>query len=196
MRILLLLALAITLSGCMRGSDLAAGANRQLSDVGLLQNSRLERQGNWRLQADSALLIAQSYYVPNGQGLPDNRLAEITFKGFVEYFPWLRRAIVPLDLQSALEEARRQQAHYLLYVRFASSGPALGEQPKAGSGVERSVVQLMLIEVGNGHLVDSVRISNRKGWFSADDTTLETQLSAPLREYAGRLLGLQPEAGG
>ena len=52
MRSLILLLALCALSGCMKASDLAAGAEYHLRDAGVLDHSDTRRSASWRLQAD------------------------------------------------------------------------------------------------------------------------------------------------
>ena len=127
MRLLLLTLALLALGGCMRVSDLADGAEYHLRDAGVLDHGRTERMASRRLQQDSFIYIAQGHFVPPGQGYPrPNVVAEEAFKGFVEYFPMVRRARAPLGLEEAMGQARKAGAHYLLYSRFAYSDDRIG----------------------------------------------------------------------
>jgi len=50
----------------------------------------------------------------------------------------------------------------------------------------------MLVEVGSGYLVDTVNIRNRGGLLSSYNNKPEDLIRPPLRDYARRLLGLNP----
>jgi hypothetical protein len=127
MRGVVLLVGVLLLGGCMKPSDLADKAIYQLRDVGVLDHSQARRASPWRLQADSFIYIAQGHFVPPGGAYPrPNVVAEEAYKGFVEYFPMVRRAKSPLGLEEALTEARSAGAHYLLYSRFAYADDRIG----------------------------------------------------------------------
>ncbi|WXL24230.1 DUF4823 domain-containing protein [Ectopseudomonas mendocina] len=198
MRIAVLLAAALTLSGCMKPSDLADGAVNQLRDVGMLDHSHTQRVSNWRLQPDSFIYIAQGAFTPSGGAYPrPNVVAEEAFNGFVEYFPMVRRAKSPIGLEEAMAEARSLGAHYLLYSRFASANDRIGsveeweEQGDWGNlGTDKAVIHLMLLETNTRYLVDSARIRNRGGLLSLYDAKPEELIRPPLEDYAQRLLGL------
>ncbi|MFC3609053.1 DUF4823 domain-containing protein [Stutzerimonas tarimensis] len=186
------------LGGCMKVSDMAEVSRQHLRDVGLLDHSVAQRSSGWRLQADSAIFIAQGHFVPAGEAYPrPNVVADSAFTGFVEYFPRVRRAAQPLGLEEALEQGRHAGSHYILYSRFASADDRIGtyeewnEQRAANRlGVDSGVVQLMLIEIGTGYLVDTARIRVRGGLLSIYDTRPEDLLLRPFQQYAQRLLGL------
>lgn len=199
MRILLLVLLLAGLQGCMKPSDLADGALYQLRDVGVLDHSRVQRASPWRLQADSSIYIAQGHFTPPGQPHHPraNVVAEEAFKGFVEYFPMVRRARAPLGLEQALNEAREAGAHYLLYSRFAYADDRIGtveewedQEALDRLGTDRSVIQLMLLDTGSRYLVDTARIRTRGGVLTLYDKKPEDLIGPPLRDYARRLLGL------
>jgi hypothetical protein len=198
MRIAVLIAAALMLSGCMKPSDLADGAMNQLRDVGMLDHSHTQRVSNWRLQPDSFIYIAQGHFVPPGGAYPrPNVVAEEAYNGFVEYFPMVRRAKAPLGLEAAMTEARSFGAHYLLYSRFASADDRIGtveewEEQEALDrlGTDRAVIQLMVFETSTRYLVDSARIRNRGGLLSLYDAKPEELIRPPLEDYAQRLLGL------
>lgn len=198
MRSLLLVLTIMAMSGCMKVSDLADGAAYQLRDVGILDHSQTSRSNTWRLQADSFIYIAQGHFVPPGDAYPrPNVVAEEAFKGFVEYFPMVRRARAPLGLEEAMGEARAAGAHYLLYSRFAAADNRIGtveewEDQEAVDrlGTDRSVIQLMLIETNTRYLVDTARIRSRGGFLTFYDAKPEHLLGPPLQDYARKLLGL------
>ncbi len=198
MRIVIVGLLLAALGGCMKVSDMAEATGYHLRDAGVLDHSRMQRASGWRLQADSSIFIAQGHFVPPGNAYPrPNVVAEEAFKGFVEYFPLVRRAPVPLGLAEALEQARDAGAHYLLYTRFAAADDRIGsyeewDEQRAVDrlGVDRGVVQLMLLEVSTRYLVDTARISARGGLISIYDARPEDLLQRPFRDYAQRLLGL------
>ena len=123
-------------------------------------------------------------------------VAEEAFKGFVEYFPRVRRAQAPQGLEQALQEARGFGAHYLLYRRFAAADDRIGTEAEWEDqealdrlGVDSSVIQLMLIEIGSGYLVDTARIRSRGGFLTFYDNRPEDLIGPALREYAQRLIG-------
>ena len=198
MRSLILLLALCALGGCMKASDLAAGAEYHLRDAGVLDHSDTRRSASWRLQADSFVYIAQSHYVPPGDAHPrPNVVAEEAFKAFVEYFPLVRRSPRPLGLDQAMIEARSAGAHYLLYTRFADADDRIGtveewedEESLDRLGVDSGVIQLMLIETNTRYLVDSTRIRNRGGFLTFYDAKPEDLIGPPLEEYARSLIGL------
>ncbi|MDY0250906.1 MAG: DUF4823 domain-containing protein [Pseudomonas sp.] len=200
MRQLLLIILSITLASCMKVSDLTVGAGEQLRDVRLLNHSEIKRANNWRLQADSAIYISQGLFVPLGySSAQSNIVAQEAFNAFIEYFPRVHRASQPLGFDEALLAARNQGADYLLYTRFAQGNDRIGnideaKEAKNGArfGVDRSAIHLMLVEVGSGYLVDTVNIRNRGGFLTSYNNKPEDLIRPPLRDYARRLLGLNP----
>lgn len=198
MRSLFLIVGVLLLGGCMKVSDLADGAIYQLRDVGVLDHSQTRRASPWRLQADSFIYIAQGHFVPPGGAYPrPNVVAEETYKGFVEYFPMVRRAKSPLGLEEAMAEAREVGAHYLLYSRFAFADDRIGtveewedQEALDRLGTDRGVIQLMLIETNTRYLVDTTRIRSRGGFLTLYDAKPEDLIGPALQDYARRLLGL------
>lgn len=198
MRSQLLIVGVLLLGGCMKVSDLADSAIYQLRDVGVLDHSQTRRASSWRLQADSFIYIAQGHFVPPGGAYPrPNVVAEEAYKGFIEYFPMVRRAKAPLGLEESLAEAREAGAHYLLYSRFAYADDRIGtieewEDQEAVDrlGTDRGVIQLMLIETNTRYLVDTARIRGRGGLLTLYDAKPEDLIGPALQDYARRLLGL------
>jgi hypothetical protein len=198
MRSLISILALMVLGGCMKVSDLADGATYQLRDAGFLDHGRTERMASRRLQQDSFIYIAQGHFVPPGTAYPrPNVVAEEAFKGFVEYFPMVRRARSPAGLEDAMAQARGAGAHYLLYSRFAYADDRIGtgdewadQQVLDRLGTDRSVIQLMLIETNTRYLVDSTRIRSRGGFLTFYDAKPEDLLGPPLRDYARSLIGL------
>jgi len=200
MRSLILLLALCALGGCMKTSDLAAGAEYHLRDAGVLDHSDTRRSASWRLQADSFVYIAQSHYNPPGGASPrPNVVADEAFRAFVEYFPLVRRSPTPLGLDEAMNEARTAGAHYLLYTRFADADDRIGtveewedEEALDRLGIDSGVLQLMLIETNTRYLVDTARIRNRGGILTFYDNQPADQLRAPFEQYARTLLGVSP----
>ncbi|MDT3720019.1 DUF4823 domain-containing protein [Pseudomonas oryzihabitans] len=197
-RFLMVAVLLACLGGCMNVSDMASGVEYHLRDAGLLDHSRTQRLNNFRLQADSYIYIAQGAFVPIGHPYArPNVVAEEAFKGFVEYFPRVRRADKPEGFDDAMAKARQLGAHYLLYTRFAGADDRIGtweefeDQDDIGRvGRDRSVVQMMLVEVATFRLVDTASIRSRGGFLTFYDERPEDLLGPALNEYAQRLLGL------
>lgn len=198
MRSLVLLMALMALGGCMNVSDMGEGARYHMSDAGLLDHSDTQRSMSLRLQPDSFIFIAQGAFVPPGGAYPrPNVVAEEAFKGFIEYFPLVRRAQSPIGLEQALTEARAVGAHYLLYTRFAKADNRIGngdewydEQAVDRLGVDTGVVQMMLIETSTRYLIDTTRIRSRGGLLTFHDNKPEDLLGPPLENYARSLLGL------
>jgi hypothetical protein len=198
MRSSMLILALLVLGGCMKVSDLADGATYQLRDAGFLDHGRAERMASRRLQQDSFIYIVQGHFVPPGAAYPrPNVVAEEAFKGFVEYFPLVRRARSPAGLEEAMGQARAAGAHYLLYSRFAYADDRIGtgdewadQQVLDRLGTDRSVIQLMLIETNTRYLVDTARIRSRGGFLTFYDAKPEDLLGPPLRDYARSLIGL------
>ncbi|MBS7661193.1 DUF4823 domain-containing protein [Pseudomonas lalucatii] len=198
MRSLMLLPMLLALGGCMKVSDLADGAEYHLRDAGVLDHGRTERMASRRLQQDSFIYIAQGHFVPPGHGYPrPNVVAEEAFKGFVEYFPMVRRARAPAGLEEAMGQAREAGAHYLLYSRFAYSDDRIGTTDEWADqealdrlGTDRSVIQLMLIETNTRYLVDTARIRSRGGFLTFYDAQPQDLIGPPLHDYARSLLGV------
>lgn len=186
------------LAGCMKVSDMASATGEQLRDVGILEHSRIQRNATWRLQPDSRILIAQGHFAPAGERPPrPNLVVEEAFKGFVEYFPMVRGAPMPLGLEEALAQAAADGDHYVLYTRFAAADDRIGTWEELNDqravdrlGLDSAVIQLMLIEVSTRYLVDSARIHNRGGLISAFDARPDELLRRPFAQYARKLLGL------
>ncbi len=198
MRSLVLLLAFVTLGGCMNVSDMGEGARYHMSDAGLLDHSDTQRSMSLRLQPDSFIFIAQGAFAPPGRAYPrPNVVAEEAFKGFVEYFPLVRRAEAPIGLEEALAQARSYGAHYLLYTRFAKADNRIGngdewydEQAVDRLGVDTGVVQMMLIETNTRYLIDTARIRSRGGLLTFHDNKPEDLLGPPLEDYARTLLGM------
>lgn len=199
MRSLVLLLALTALGGCMNVSDMGEGVRYHMSDAGLLDHSDTRRSLSVRLQPDSFIYIGQGVFVPPGKGpYPrPNVVAEEAFKGFIEYFPMVRRAQGPLGLEQALVEARGVGAHYLLYARFARTDDRIGngdewydEQAVDRLGVDTGVVQLMLVETNTRYLIDTARINTRGGLLTFHDNKPEDLLGPPLEDYARSLLGM------
>lgn len=191
----MLAALAAILLVACTPSQMRDEGRYYLSDAGLLDNYQIKRSGNWRLQADSRLYIAQSHFDPVGytQARP-NILAEEAFAAAVQVFPMVRRAAHPLGLDEALLRAREQGLDYLLYTRFAS-GQASGEpdpsQPAtAGNrGRDQVVLQMLLMEASTERLVDFTTIENRTGFLNLSKSRPEDLLREPMQAYTRQLLG-------
>ena len=198
MRSLVLLLALMALGGCMNVSDMGEGARYHMSDAGLLDHSDTQRSMSLRLQPDSFIFIAQGAFVPPGGAYPrPNVVAEEAFKGFIEYFPLVRRAQGPIGLEEALNEARSVGAHYLLYTRFAKADNRIGngdewydEQAVDRLGVDTGVVQMMLIETSTRYLIDTTRIRSRGGLLTFHDNKPEDLLGPPLENFARSLLGM------
>ncbi len=197
MRYLMLILAFAALGGCMNPSDLADGTDYYLRDSGFLDHSQTRRTSNWRLQQDSFIYIAQGPFVPPGHPYArPNVVAEEAFKGFVQYFPLVRRAKSPLGLEGAMQEARAAGANYLLYTRFARGEDNAGtyeqyEDTDNAVGRDRSVIQVMLIETDNRYLVDSATIRSRGGFLTFYDASPEDLIGRPLEDYARSLLGVK-----
>lgn len=198
MRSLVVLLALTALSGCMNVSDMGEGARYHLSDAGLLDHSETRRSMSLRLQPDSFIYIGQGAFVPPGGAYPrPNVVAEEAFKGFIEYFPMVRRAQGPLGLEDALNEARSVGAHYLLYARFAKADDRIGngdewydQQAVDRLGIDTGVIHLMLIETNTRYLIDTARIKSRGGLLTFHDNKPEDLLAQPLEDYARSLLGM------
>ena len=197
MRYALMLLAVLLLSGCMKPSDLQDQAGYYLGDAGVLNHYRIKRSSTWVIQSDSKLYIAQGHFLPVGNPYArPNVVAEEAFAAAVEVFPVVRRAQQPLGLEEALAEARSFGYDYLLYTRFAAADDAVGsieEWEESGQwgdlGLDRGVLQLMLLEVGTRHLVDFARIKTRGGFLQFYKASPEDLLRPPLQDYTGQLLG-------
>ncbi|KAF1071656.1 MAG: hypothetical protein GAK45_00461 [Pseudomonas citronellolis] len=197
MRYLMMLLLIGSLAGCMKPSDMAEGSRYYLGDAGILDHSQTRRTGNWRLQPDSFIYIAQGAFVPPGYSYArPNVVAEESFKAFVEYFPQVRRAEKPAGLDEAMQQARQAGANYLLYTRFAHGDDKVGnweeyQDTDMGVGQDRSVIQVMLIETANRYLIDSATIRSRGGFLTFFDAKPEDLIGPPLEDYARSLIGVK-----
>ncbi|WP_426150170.1 DUF4823 domain-containing protein [Pseudomonas sp. DC3000-4b1] len=186
------------LGGCMSVSDMGMVAKDQLSDAGVLDHSQTRRSTNFRLQPDSFIYIAQGAFMPPGGAYPrPNVVAEEAFRGFVEYFPMVRRAAQPEGLEQALSEARSVGAHYVLYTRFARADDRIGNLDEWSDqeaidrlGIDSGVVQMMLIETSTRYLIDTATIRSRGGLLTFHDNKPEDLLGPPMEDYAQRLLGM------
>ncbi|TWH76522.1 uncharacterized protein DUF4823 [Azomonas agilis] len=198
MRLVILSLLLLSVSACMKVSDMADGTAYHMRDAGLLDHNTTTRVYNRRLQPDSYIYIAQGSFVPPGKVYPrPNVVAEEAFKGFVEYFPMIRRANRPQNLEEALTEALNMGANYVLYTRFAAADDRVGSFDEFNNqraldrvGVDSGVIQAMLIETTTRYLVDTVRIHNRGGLFNIYEARPEDLIRRPFEDYAQTLLGL------
>ncbi|WP_095148859.1 DUF4823 domain-containing protein [Pseudomonas sp. Irchel s3a18] len=201
MRSLVLLLAVLALGGCMNVSDMGEEARYHMSDAGLLDHSDSRRVNNLRIQPDSFIYIAQGPFAPPGSAEPrQNVVAEEAFKGFIEYFPMVRRAAGPEGLDAAMGEARGLGAHYLLYTRFASADDRIGnsdewldQEAVDRLGIDSGVIQIMLIETSTRYLIDTARIKSRGGLLTFHDNRPEDLLGPPLAQYARSLLGLSDQ---
>lgn len=189
MRRLFVIAALAMLQGCMSISDMGVVARDQLSDAGVLDHSQTRRSTNFRLQPDSFIYIAQGAFVPPGGAYPrPNVVAEEAFRGFIEYFPLVRRAAQPEGLEQALSEARGVGAHYVLYTRFARADDRIGNLDEWSDqealdrlGIDSGVVQMMLIETNTRYLIDTATIRSRGGLLTLMTTSRKICLAHPSR---------------
>ncbi|KHO66359.1 MULTISPECIES: DUF4823 domain-containing protein [Pseudomonas] len=191
------LGVLLSLGGCMAVSDMVEATREQFADVGLLDHSQTQRGASRRLQADSFIYIAQDDYPASPDAVRSNALADEAYRSFTEYFPQVRRAEAPLSLQQALVRAQSAGAHYLLFGRVAGEDDRIGtliewedQQSLDRLGVDRGVVQLLLIETATRFPVDAARITTRGGLLTLYETRPQDLLGAPLRQYARSLRGL------
>lgn len=197
MRWTFLLVSVFMLAGCMKPSDMQKEARYYLGDTGLMNHYEIHRSASRKLQSDSQFYIAQGHFVPVGHPYArPNVVAEEAFAAAVKVFPRVRRAEQPLGLEEALAAARLQRAHYLLYSRFASAreGVSTAEQWESSEGwgdvgIDRAVLQLILMETSTEHVVDFVTIETRGGFMQFYKANAEDLLRPPLEDYTRRLLG-------
>ena len=164
----------------------------------MLDHSSTRRSNNFRLQPDSFIYIAQGAFAPPGSAYPrPNVVAEEAYNGFIEYFPMVRRAVGPLGLEQAMGEARSFGAHYLLYTRFAKADDRIGTADEWSDqealdrlGIDKGVIQVMLIETSTRYLIDTATIRSRGGLLTLYDNKPEDLLGPPLEDYARALLGM------
>ncbi|SDS36801.1 protein of unknown function [Halopseudomonas litoralis] len=194
-RITAVLALASLAVGCTP-SQMKEEGRFYLSDAGLLDRYQISRSGNFRLQADSRLYIAQSHFVPVGHAYArPNILAEEGFAAAVQVFPMVRRAEQPLGLDEALARTRQQGLDYLLYTRFASAQSSASAQQTAQQasdgdvGRDQVVLQLMLLEASTERVIDFATINSRTGFLAFYKSRPEDLLREPMEDYTRQLLG-------
>lgn len=198
MRWIVLVLPVVLLAACMKPSDMQKEARYYLGDTGVMNHYQIHRSANRRLQSDSRLYIAQGHFAPVGHSYArPNVVAEEAFAAAVQVFPLVRRAEQPAGLDEALAAARLQGAHYLLYARFAKAreGVSTAEQWEASGswrdvGIDRAVLQLILMETSTEHVVDFVTIETRGGFMQFYKANAEDLLRPPLEDYTRRLLGL------
>ncbi|WP_150303933.1 DUF4823 domain-containing protein [Pseudomonas saliphila] len=188
----LLLGLAV-LTGCMKPSDMRESARYYLDDAGLTNNYRINRSATWTLESDASLYIAQGHFLPVGHPYSrPNVVAEEAFAAAAQVFPLVQRAQQPAGLEEALDQARLQRSDFLLYTRFAS---AEGAEPKQQQdqwselGVDKAMLQLILMETSTRHVVDFVTIETKGGFLQFFKAKPSTLLRPPLEDYSRQLLG-------
>lgn len=187
----------LLLAACMKPSDMTQQARYYMGDTGLLDHYRITRSGNWRIQSDSQLYIAQGHFVPVGHPYSrPNVVAEEAFAAAVQVFPLVRRAELPMGLDQALAQARAQRSDYLLYSRFArardgaSTVAEWDETRRFGDlGIDRANLQLVLMETSTQRVVDFVVIESKGGFLQFYKASPEDLLRRPLEDYTRRLLG-------
>ena len=190
----LLVAVAVLALVACTPSQMRDEGRYYLSDAGLLESYQIQRSGNWRLQADSRLYIAQSHYDPVGYAhARPNILAEEAFAAAVQVFPMVRRAEQPLGREEALTRARQEGMDYVRYTRFASASSSTRddrpEPPQGTVGRDRVVLQMLLMEAATERLVDFVTIENRTGFLNLGKSRPEDLLREPMQAYTRQLLG-------
>ncbi len=187
----------LLLAACMKPSDMTQQARYYMGDTGLLDHYRITRSGNWRIQSDSQLYIAQGHFVPVGHPYSrPNVVAEEAFAAAVQVFPLVRRAEQPMGLDQALAQARAQRSDYLLYSRFArardgaSTVAEWDETRRFGDlGIDRANLQLVLMETSTQRVVDFVVVESKGGFLQFYKASPEDLLRRPLEDYTRRLLG-------
>lgn len=192
----LLILLAACLLVACSPSQIREEGHYYLSDAGLLDNYQIQRSGNWRLQADSRLYIAQSHFDPVGYAdAKPNILAEKAFAAAVQIFPMVRRAEQPLGLEEALTRTRAESSDYLLYTRFASAqasaatGQSGTDATQGHTGRDHVVLQMLLMEARTERLVDFATIESRTGFLNFSKSRPEELLQEPMQDYTRQLLG-------
>lgn len=193
MRWIALLLGLMVIAGCMKPSDMRQGARYYLDDAGLTNNYRINRSATWTLQSDSSLYIAQGHFVPAGHPYSrPNVVAEEAFAAAVQVFPLVQRAHQPAGLDEALDQAFSSRSDYLLYTRFANAEGADAsktQDQRNDVGVDKAVLQLILMETSTRRVVDFVTIETKGGFLQFFKAKPSTLLRPPLEDYTRRLLG-------
>lgn len=193
-RVVLLLLSAAVLLDCSNLNRVYHDGVRAGEQLGLSRVIDVDRRGNWVLPVQTRIHVAAGdEYTAD----LDYSLGEVLTRTLGRHFPRVIFGEAPGSLELAQDQARANQADYLLYPTLLvwqdadNSWSSLSERFVGSLERRRTRLQLALLDVRAGTVVDTVLIDARSGLMSFSSGSATHLMDDAIERYADSLAGVR-----
>ena len=168
---------------------------------GLVRSGAIVRSSRWVLPRNSRFYVARSSALADLGQEHSKLLSDVIGAALSANFSQVRSGVFPESLEMSLLSARGAAANFVIYPKLLIWDDKLGtwreildslrndssQQIVDGFGLDRALVQLVIIDVPTGSMVDLVQLEAGSGVFSLYGDRPELLLLPTLEEYFAKL---------
>ncbi len=197
-RLPILLLVLLVLNACANVVDNYQKGKQIISALGITDNHRVNRSSHWVVKLDSSFYVATPV-MPNVDAA--EKIARTIKTVMTGYFAHVQGGEHAESMSYAHDTAKQFNVDYLVYPRILVWQDSLGtwteirdamremnsEELEKNFARDRAMLQLSLIEVTSGRLIDIASIESLSGLLTLYDNNPEKMMATALHEYANSL---------
>ena len=169
-----------------------------LTDLQLISKPDVNGARNWVLPRNSHWLVAVSASAPDIES--DYEMSRSLAAALRQEFALVSLTAERVNIEGALRNARSNGADLMVYPKYLYRGNgaySVEEWQDADSdqsfGRDRIGVQLVIYDVRNAKIIDSVRVTNKQSWLPSIHSKPEVMFDEGFEEFAQRYAYTQAE---
>ncbi|NKB31815.1 MAG: DUF4823 domain-containing protein [Pseudomonadales bacterium] len=169
--------------------------------AGIAPLNQVERNSRWVLPRDSSFYVAKNNDLAAMSIDGAAGLSQLVEQAITDHFSAVRGGLYPESLNNSLASAKMAGSQFVIYPKLLVWDDKLGtwaeifyslrnhsnQQIVAGFGLDRAAVQIIILDVASGDLVDFVQVEAGSGLFSLYGDQPANLILPTLSDYFSKL---------
>lgn len=196
-RLVMAIWVVVFLGGCS-AQYIAAEYQKTKQSLHFADVHTIQRESQWRLAPETAIFLAKPWYPYTAvSGATDFARARFTLlhaleAAFIEAFPATQVSMQNLSLSESLIAAQLNGSRLLVYpqlLAYNDYAESAGLTVVGKMQTDKTRIQIMLVDVLNGRILDAGVISSRSKLYDAESNAASQLFTSAANEYVQRLAG-------
>lgn len=201
MSVRLIILLPLLLSSCTGLNSIYYQGHQVAQAIGVAPLSKIERNERWVLPRDTRFYLAKNNVLSEYSGDNAIALSRLVERSMSQHFGLIRQGLYPESLENSLASAQMAGSQFVVYPRilrwdnkhgtwseiFYALRNDSNEDIVAGFGLDRAAVQIIIIDVSSGEMMDFVQVEAGSGLFGLYGDTPDSLISSALSSYFAQI---------
>ena len=191
----------LALSSCSTLNSVYYESHQLAQTAGLVALNQVNRSSRWVLPRDSSFYVAKNNDLASLNAESASGLSQLIEQAISKHFSAIRSGVYPESIDNSLASAHMAGTQFVIYPKLMVWDDKLGtwteilyslrnnsnQQIMAGIGLDRAAVQIIILDVASGELVDFVVVEAGSGLFSLYGDNPASLIISPLSEFFSQL---------